>query len=305
MRAVSPIVFLAPGAGLGHLVRSTALALELRTRGVESTIVTSSPYAAGMARLTGVDTVELPLRHWADNVRDCVVPRHPHILVQDVFPFGFRGEWLPGLPVRRSRMAYLARRMRVEAYLEAIGDRWRAQSVPGRVLVTEPLSGEHTRLLRDSGVEIRQTRGRIRLPWSRFRVPLPHALACLLATGRVRLVVHSGPRSEIQCLVERAQRDRTEPDEPLAVISPLPSPVDCCPCFDYFPASALYARARHVYTGAGYNSLAERAITPDTHTAVAFERRYDDQAGRLAGELTVEDGTGEAADALVEWMGRE
>jgi hypothetical protein len=67
---------------------------------------------------------------------------------------------------------------------------------------------------------------------------------------------------------------------PVAVISPWK--LAHAPSFDYFPAANLIERAKHVYTGAGYNSIADTMDRRTRHTAVAFPRRYDDQAARLA-----------------------
>ena len=67
-----PVLFLAPGAGLGHLVRVSAIAMGLEARGVSTWIVTSSSWTEGMSRLTGLAMQYIPLRDWKDQVRDAV-----------------------------------------------------------------------------------------------------------------------------------------------------------------------------------------------------------------------------------------
>ncbi|MGC4053761.1 MAG: hypothetical protein QM757_31625 [Paludibaculum sp.] len=71
------------------------------------------------------------------------------------------------------------------------------------------------------------------------------------------------------------------------------------PLFEYYPAGNLMARAAHVVTGAGYNSMADMMFQSSRHTAVAFERRFDDQAARLtAAHSGSQDGTMAAALAI-------
>jgi hypothetical protein len=65
----------------------------------------------------------------------------------------------------------------------------------------------------------------------------------------------------------------------------------------------LYDRAFRVVTGAGYNSMADMALYPDKHLAEAFERRYDDQQGRLSGPPAGEENGRDAAAAMIDaWL---
>lgn len=99
------------------------------------------------------------------------------------------------------------------------------------------------------------------------------------------LVVHSGPDEEVRQLVALN-----------------PASVVVSPWFglEHFPASVLYPRAGRVLTGAGYNSMAELLAYREKHTAIAFERRFDDQAARLREFFRdpQADGTRQAVEAI-------
>ena len=94
-------------------------------------------------------------------------------------------------------------------------------------------------------------------------------------------------------------RSKMPPDSGLALIAPWRADGTDCPCFEYYPAGNLTARAAHVVSGAGYNAVADVLFYRERHTAIAFERRFDDQAARLAAlPAHPVDGTALAADAI-------
>jgi hypothetical protein len=100
------------------------------------------------------------------------------------------------------------------------------------------------------------------------------------------LVVHSGAEGEVEELVGLAGPG-------CVVISPWSGA-------EYYPATNLYARAGRVITGAGYNSMADLLGWREKHVAVAFERKYDDQAARVRGFFREPgDGTWQAVGAVL------
>lgn len=100
------------------------------------------------------------------------------------------------------------------------------------------------------------------------------------------LVVHSGPRQELDRLIALAAA-------PCVVVSPWTEP-------QYYPADNLYAEAAHVITGAGYNAMAGMLWHREKHTAIPFERRHDDQAARLRSFYREPvDGAAVAVEAIV------
>ena len=144
------------------------------------------------------------------------------------------------------------------------------------VIQAEPLSPDHEALL---GAAIRLP-GPIRLPPGRIPTPVPPELD----RDGLHLVVHSGPAGEVNQLTTLAPELR-------AVIN-----------LDYYPVCNILHRAAHVYSGAGYNIMAEMLGRPN-HTAIPFPRHYDDQAARLRNFFTAPaDGTPLAARTIASFL---
>ncbi len=278
------IIFSAPGSGMGHVVRASALALGLRDAGMESVIVASSTFAAGLAQLTRIETVSIPLRQWAEQVRDCVASLTPDLVVVDSFPFGLRGEWLHK---SRFRFLHLARRLKVEPYLNAIDAPWQTDSPTlAYIVLLEELTSDHRRLLPN----VHALSGPVRFPLEAVDVPQPEL------PKKFQLVVHAGPDAELERLLDAVDPARGE----VVAISPKPSTRPHVTWIEYFPAARLFPQANWITTGAGYNSMAEAAPFRHKHTAIPFERRYDDQAARATTATPAQSGTHAAVRILMD-----
>ena len=213
---------------------------------------------------------------------------------------GLRGEWrnVAGL-----KFVTLARRLKIDAYLRASGGRWDPASPTLRhVIACESLAADQRGLLEQGGGEIVDLPGRIRFPAEEVAPPVPGDLAAMFDRGPTWLVVHSGPLEEVKLLVGLADEDlRCRGGGQLAVVSPRPLPLR--ETVEYFPASRLFAAAARIVTAAGYNSVAELSLHPQKRLCYPFERRYDDQAGRLATADGSTDGAAAAAGHLQDLMG--
>lgn len=296
------VLYAAPGAGLGHLVRACAVSLHLRKEGIETRIVTNSCFAEGLRRLTGCAIDFIPSTRWVRDIPVYAAAAKPRLVVLDTFPWGLRGEWKErgGMDLR---FVTIARRLNVRSYLEAARLEWDLSSSQlERIIVAEPLADDHLALLESGESELLPLPGRIRFPAEEFPTVVPEPLAVHLLQDRVWLVVHTGPREEVLVLLQRAQEDMKKGGGGVvaAVILHPPDDVEC-PVFELFPASHLYGAAFRVVTGAGYGSLADMAPwPPDKHLCVPFQRRYDDQAARLDGlDAGAEDGTPHACEILM------
>jgi hypothetical protein len=193
-----------------------------------------------------------------EEVESYLARHRPGVLVMDTFAEGLRGE-----RPRARAMVHVARRLR------------RPVAVVGfdAVIQAEPLAAEQEALL---PVETVRLPGPIRLEPGQVATPVPRELD----RDGLHLVVHSGPATEVAQLVALAP-------EPRAVIH-----------LNYYPACNVMGRAAHVYTGAGYNSMADM-LGRANHTAVPFPRSYDDQAARRRGFFTEPiDGTALAARTI-------
>ncbi len=144
------------------------------------------------------------------------------------------------------------------------------------VIQAEPLAAEQEELL-PGAVRLP---GPIRLAPGKVATPVPQELD----RDGLHLVVHSGPAAEVEQLAALAP-------EPRAVVN-----------LNYYPACNVIGRAAHVYSGAGYNSMADM-LGRGNHTALPFPRRYDDQAARLRGFFTEPiDGTELAARTIASFL---
>ncbi len=271
------ILYFAPGSGVGHLNRALAICLELRKRGVPAEIVTNSPFAQGVAQVAKFPIVRIADHYWVRGSREYLERTKPALAVLDTFPAGLRGEWLAPAPVP---LLYVARRLRLESYTDPA--QWPRFEL---AIEAEPLDPAHRAAVAGP---VAPLPGPVRLAPGTIPAPVPRGLEELLDSGDATLVIHSGTVAEIQTLIRAADAKR------VALVSPWEVPG--VPRFDFYPAGNILARARHVVTGAGYNAIADMIFLRDRHTAIPFERRYDDQFARIrAGWLPDRDGTAEAA----------
>jgi hypothetical protein len=299
------VLISAPGGGLGHLVRACALALHLEELSVAARIVTNSPYAAGLAQLTACSIDAVRSSRWCAELPDYVEAVRPGLVVLDSFPWGLRGEWLGAAAATGPRFIYLARRLKVEEYLEELGCDWNSRAAQlERVIAVEPLDEAHRELLNESGGQIRELPGRIRFPAERFATPLPPELEKKLDSAEVGLLVHSGPEREVRELAgkARAWASATSGSQ-LVAVTPRDPGIDGASWFEYFPVARIFPRVARIFAGAGYNIISEAAGCGSKLCAIPFVRRYDDQAARLADEWNPPvDGAPAAADFIRAWL---
>lgn len=160
-----PIAYCAPGAGLGHLTRACAVCTHLARMGTEPLILTNSPFATGISRIMGCSISYIPTSRWKDDLPRYVARHGARLVVLDTFPWGMRGEWAVESPFPDISFVYLARRIKLSVYLDAIGVKWEGQKPQvSHAIITEPLSREHETLLLGDCTDFMRLPGRIRLP---------------------------------------------------------------------------------------------------------------------------------------------
>jgi hypothetical protein len=118
MTRPAEILYVAAGAGMGHLVRAGAVCVALRDEGIRGRIVTHSRYAEILRRITGLTIDEIPSQRWTQEVVPFARALSPRLVVLDTFPWGLRGEWV-GCEVAGLRFAIIARGLNISSYLEA------------------------------------------------------------------------------------------------------------------------------------------------------------------------------------------
>ncbi len=290
------LALLAPGAGLGHLVRATGLALRLADLGIPVRVLTNSRFGPGLARLVPVPVETFRPGAWSREIGARLAAFPPRLTVLDTFPWGLRGEWCQAPPPGTAR-ALLARTVDAEAYLASLPDR-PAPLEFSVTLAIEPLPDAWEGCLAHPGPPPTCLPGRIRFPGEALAPAPDPALSARLEQPGSVLVVHAGSPEELAHLRTLAASRAAGP-EAIVVVTPFADRVPGS--VEAFPAGPLFARAGTVVTGGGYNSVAEASVLPPgRHLALAFERRYDDQAFRLAGANPDIDGGPVAAHRLAE-----
>ena len=296
MKKDKPILMLAPGSGMGHIVRASSIAVYLIEMGHKVVILSTSTYAHLLLGLTKIPIYTIPIQEWKYVITDIIPAFDPVMIVQDTFVWGFRGEFLERC-VLDVPFVYLARRLKIDAYLRVIEARdiLNPQCVKNTI-VLEPLAKDHEELLLNLGAKIYNLCGPVRFPYDRFSFPVEPELDRILDSYHVDLIVHSGPVFEIKQLIDHARE--SNPESKQVIISPNQYVFDNIPTFFYFPAARLFKRAGHIYTGAGYNSMAEAALYKHKHTALPFVRHYDDQKARLKYTFSTSNAAPKVAEIL-------
>lgn len=300
------IVLLAPGAGLGHLVRVSAIACALSEKGAEPLILTTSKWGRSLSAVTKIPTIGFRPDLWSKEIGTFLSDSDARVVVQDTFPFGFREENLESI-AEKKRFVYLARYLKTDAYLEKYNRKWETNSpLLYRVIRIEPLEDRQQELLEKTPVNYFRLSSRIRFPVNKIRPAIPEALKRLMASKKIHLIVHSGPEHETEKLIAVADnmiQDHRE--EKIVTINPFLAEKKKENAFDIFPAAVLFQDAFKIYTGGGYNSIAETEDYPEKTTYIAFPRYYDNQQARIDKALSqkkmpaAETAAEEAADIIL------
>ncbi len=280
------VVISAPGAGLGHLTRASAVAHILEELGCQTVVISNSPFSRMVERATGIRVIRLSNRGWGREARSFVARTRPDLLIIDTFPFGLRGEWLGGVPSGTPCLC-IGRDLHLPAYLERLAGlagpiSSRLRPPFQRWILAEPLSPDLLRWAEERDCAVEQLAGPITLDRADPMGPL------LLGQGhgiedRTWVVAHSGPPHELRLLMEKAQAMRAE-GEGIVVVSPT-----------QFKGSkgVVSVRAYPIWlikwpmeivgivTGAGYNAMAHLTPLGDAFVPVPFPRRFDRQEERL------------------------
>lgn len=204
----------------------------------------------------------------------------PETVIVDAFPGGLMGELIPW-PFGSVRALHLCRLMDWSAYRDRVPGPWPRYDA---IHAFEALTAEHRAAL-DACSEC--------IVEEAFR-PLPALDEEVEAARGLRqsrhgdaptwLIIHSGPLAEVAKLVLAAREEREEASSSarLLVITPRPTPQLAVDAIRFYPARAFFPHVERVYSGAGFNCLAERGLFAGPWRAMAFPRQFDLQFERLA-----------------------
>ncbi|THB69030.1 MAG: hypothetical protein D6B27_01280 [Gammaproteobacteria bacterium] len=287
------VCFLAPGSGLGHIVRATAIAIAIEMQSnsdISTTILSSSKYSLGLSRLTGVEIEHISLKDWSVQAIKRLAEITPDLIICDSFPFGINGELL-AFPEFLEKSVYIARHLKFKDYLDRKLNRAAPANNALFSIIIEPLQSEHMEWISTTGNPVHTTKHPVIFPAERFFIPIPSQIQKILQERPIDLVIHSGPEQELKQLLQHTSAERC------LLITPEPK-IKGYRWLEYFPAKNLFKYADKIITGAGYNSMAEAAGYRKKHIAVAFNRNYDDQHARLEFDISNGNSGREIADLI-------
>ncbi|GAB4271603.1 MAG: hypothetical protein Kow0029_09480 [Candidatus Rifleibacteriota bacterium] len=272
------ILFYSIGGGLGHLTRFGAF---INTIGIDEpvTMIASSPFARDNRVVDQKHKVLIPpfraartresLVQWLQTIVDDLKPRKIYI---DAFPSGILGELNEVFFPAGCESFLLARIIKWPVYRERI---------PGfhnrfkKVFQLEELSSDYLGFLQahaDSIEMVALNRPEMRPPAVELK-------------EKSWLVIHSGPDSELQAILQAVDADyEKETEKPqVLVVYPGKRPVFVPSGYEFmniYPAYPLFPYAERVYSAAGFNMVDQMKEFRSRHYVMPFERILDDQFKR-------------------------
>jgi hypothetical protein len=288
-------LYYALGGGLGHGVRSLALARQMARRlGGQHLLLLNSPFAAALLPALAAElclaartlTPEAGRAEAAAFVQDAVGSFQPDLLIVDTFPRGLGGELAALLPDWSEGLRILVSRHLPAAYVES------------HALV--PFTGQHYDLIIAPGepspfagvLEVIATGPFLVCDFT--ELPSVETAAERLATTPDRpvvLVVGSGTPDECRVTAKLAaelQRSWSAALPPLRLALPpgYEMEADGPPRIAHFPLLECLRAVRLLIGGAGYNLVHEARALGVPALFQPRPRKYDDQAGRVPPECS-------------------
>jgi hypothetical protein len=287
--------YYALGGGLGHGVRTLALARQLaRALGGRHLLLINTPFApclVGAAAAESCLSCQTLLSSASpaeclDAVRQTLATFDPDLFLADTFPRGLGGELAPALPEWGKGFRVLISRALPRAYVEAYGlaafarRQYHLMLAPGE---PSPLEGR---------AEIYQTKAFLVRDFE--ELPTPAHAAALLGTTPDRpvvLLVGSGTAAEcreMEDLAEQLQAGWPGHFPPLRLALPPGRPTRpgrfSGTLITHFPLLECFPAVRLLVGGGGYNLVQEARALGLPGVFRPRPRKYDDQKSRVGPE---------------------
>ena len=252
--AKPPLIYYAPGAGLGHLTRGIAILRQWRKRtGYPALLLSYSPFAP-LARKEGIGVREIPGPD-PGALKRLLARAGPRALVVDTFPRGIMGEMadlvpalgIPTILIQRYLNPAYLRQFNVAAFvsrfyrlLVRLADALPAQTLSQQTVDVPPVTIREAHEL----PPVTQRAGWLFADWGEGSEPF----------------------------IQAAQEAAARQGKTLRVVRPAES----------YPAVDQMASHELVVCGGGYNLYHEAALTGTPAIFVPGRRMYDDQFARTA-----------------------
>ncbi len=269
------IAVYAMGGGLGHVARARRLMARLVEGPAQCAIFTASPLAQGPDIVRVPGELSKSAAGFGGWLKHTLRTLAPEAIIVDAFPLGILGELADHEVLPKVPTYHVARLLQWDAYRSAFAGTPRTYDASYFV---EPLTTAHEAFLRKHSRSV-QTLALESDTCAASEDPFVND------AHPVWLVVHSGPASEVEALLDFAQ-DRAA----FAGISPRyfvisPRPPELPDGAEHLPharPAELYAHADRIITACGFNTMLETRPWRAKHLFLPFERRFDDQALRAA-----------------------
>jgi hypothetical protein len=271
-------LFYSVGGGLGHLTRFSAFLNSMQI--VEPvTVIASSPFARDSRVVDRKHNVLIPPFRAARSREDLIVwlqqtidELKPEQMYVDAFPAGILGELCGVVLPEPTQLFLLARIIKWTVYQERIPTfnlRFK------KVFELEQLDEQYKKFLQSNAEDVETMV---------LKRPVSNEPFAEIPVGSW-LVIHSGPDSELEALLEVVSEDyRQQTDRPeVFVIYPGKRPQFVSKDFAFlsaYPVSAAYEKAARVYSAAGFNMVDQMHPYRSRHYVMPFERILDDQFER-------------------------
>lgn len=271
------------GGGLGHITRFSAFC---STTGLKPYLATNcEAVRSGRIKVTAEQTF-FPdqkeqhdkglLGNWLERIlKETCCDR----LIVDSFPAGILGELSNLKALNSLQCEYLARILKLPAYLSRISGNLPAFA---KTYVLETLLPQQYQMLEKAGAISLELHD----PEQTIETSTPETLP-----ENFWLIIHSGNHEELEQLwlyaAQTAELEKEKPD--MLMVSPGPRPdflPESCRHFDVYPAQHLLSKATRVFSAAGFNIMRQMRLVAAKHHVLPFKRALDDQFFRAANRTT-------------------
>ncbi len=274
-------LYYAPGSGLGHFTRATAVLHTLKIPFSQVVLVTSTtikPPKNSFDKSFNFSLSALKNPGFQNELKNIIKKYHITTVFADTFPFGLFGELkkIFGLGLN---FFYVVRLLKWEKYLSDTF--FTDKKIFEKALITEKIYAEHRSDLRKISKKTEF------LPLS---YPQTEA-GNLSADTDFWLVVHSQPLSEVKILLDYALMVKNTRNFKGEIIVSTFAKTDKKIREFYGQKNVRfikkyeiwnwYPKAEKIFTAAGFNSVKQTAPFRDKTNYLAFYRQYDDQFFRL------------------------
>jgi hypothetical protein len=274
------VLYYAPGGGLGHLTRANAFLYTMGYSEDSFIVLTSSNHAKLIFKQNNIVLISNELYNRPREIRyeiEMLIDKFQvEIFYVDSFPAGINGE-LIDLNLNGCKLRYIARLLNWNNYS---GYTENFNLYIDTTYIIELLTDKHLMFILKYSEEQQS-----------FKLQYPHKnnieLLNKILSGIERniwLIVHSEGLDELNMLIkyahDLAEITRTIPQ--YLIISQTGEEINSQSLMHiaYYQASDFFPFAEKIFTGCGYNVMAQTIPYISKHHFIPFKRRFDDQFQR-------------------------